>query len=109
MNYYFKFDLEGLSQSTGILNKVLHTSDPNLVILAWQVMSYCTDKTVDTPMDRQMDIQQDPGNDNTQRLKLALGKNEHDWQDLTGTYVKLEISHRENLIDKALVTPIQGL
>ena len=51
-----------------VLTKVFYTSDQNLVIPAWRVMSYRENKSVDTRTHRQgrPDTQTDAGNENTQ-------------------------------------------
>ena len=71
-DFEVKFDLEGQGQSplktTGILTKVFYTYGPNLVILAW---------TGDELLRGQAGgWRTHTDNDNTQRPKLASGKNQ---------------------------------
>ena len=70
---WVKFDLSSpITLATiGILTKVFYTSGPNLVILAWTGDKLWHGQASDWRTHRRTDA----GNDNTQRPKLASGKN----------------------------------
>ena len=77
-DFEVKFDLEGQGQSPpktiGILTKVFYTYGPNLVILAWAGDELSRGQASDYRTHGRTDTQTDAGNDNTRRLKLAMGK-----------------------------------
>ena len=81
-DFKVKIDLEGQSQTPpktiGIFTKVFYTYGPNLVILVWTGDELSRGQARDYRTHRQTDVdtQTDAGNDNTQRPKLASGKNE---------------------------------
>ena len=78
-DFEIKFDLEGQGQSSleiiGILTKVFYTYGPHLVNLAWTGDKLSRGQSSDWRTHRRTHRQTDAGNDNTQRPKLASGKN----------------------------------
>ena len=81
LDFQVKFDLEGQGRSVhktlGTLTKVFCIFCPNLVVLAWTGPELSRGQASDWHTDRQTDTHTDAGNDNTQRPKLASGKNDH--------------------------------